>query len=59
MTGVAAYLTCVITLAVVAAEDGRTAGRHALRTVHRRRPAWARGPVAARRFAHRLRQEPS
>jgi hypothetical protein len=63
MTGVAAYLTCVITLAAVLCchhgEDGRTAGRHALRTVHRRRPAWARGPVAARRFAHRLRQEPS
>lgn len=63
MTGVAAYLTCVIAIAAILCchhgEDGRTVGRATLRTVRRRGPSWAYGPIRARRYAHRTRQDSS
>ncbi|MEV1079907.1 hypothetical protein AB0I98_16920 [Streptomyces sp. NPDC050211] len=63
MTGVAAYLTCVIaTTAVMCCHhgEGTPPGAHPVaRAVRRHRPAWARGPYRARQLARRTRQEPT
>ncbi|WP_213089726.1 hypothetical protein [Streptomyces tauricus] len=56
MTGVAAYLGCVIALsALLCGHQGQE-----LPPLSRRpRPTWARSRSGARRHAHRTRQEPS
>ncbi|MFC7909033.1 hypothetical protein [Streptomyces nigra] len=62
MTGVIAYLACVIATAGVLCchhGEGPPPGAHLLARALRRRhrPAWARGPVRARRYARRTRPD--
>ncbi|WP_328425971.1 hypothetical protein [Streptomyces sp. NBC_00443] len=60
MTGVAAYLACVIAIAAAVCchqGEGAPPGAHLVaRFLRRRRPAWARGPVRARQLARRTRR---
>lgn len=63
MTAVIAYMVWVIVAAALLCAhqgEGPPPGARTLaRALRRPRPAWARGPITARTYARRTRQEPT